>query len=291
MSEQRWAVRGPSTSGFLLAALALLQPAASAIDLQPRAVTASLWAERDGIAPGRPFTLGLRLSHAPGWHSYWRVPGDSGLPTRVGWRLPAGISAGELQWPVPRRLVIGPLVDYGYEGDTLLLVDLRAAPQLPLGSEVRLEAHAQWLMCRDVCIPGAGDLAISLPVRDPAKLRPTANGPAFQQARERVPRDLKLSAASATRSALRVTLAFAAPLVGAPHRLEFFPLEPGRIEPSAPQALQVSGNTVSLEMVAAQPVGSDFRWLRGVLVADGGPDASGGWIGTIEVPITSFSYP
>src|SRR5271169_101972 len=115
MPELRWAARARSASGGLLAVLLLLRAPAWAIDLQPRAVTASLWAERDGIAPGQSFTLGLRLSHAPGWHSYWVIPGDSGLPTRVTWRLPAGFSAGELQWPAPHRLAIGPLVDYGYE--------------------------------------------------------------------------------------------------------------------------------------------------------------------------------
>jgi thiol:disulfide interchange protein DsbD len=276
--------------GCLLAVLGLMQAAAPALDLA-RPVTAGLWAERDGIAPGQPFTLGLHLSHAPGWHSYWRVPGDSGLPTQLTWRLPPGIRAGELQWPVPRRLAIGPLVDYGYEGDTLLLTDLKAVPELPLGGGVRLEVHAHWLMCRDVCIPADGDLAITLPVREAAALRATGNAPAFERARQAIPRDLKLAAASATRSGARITLGFAAPASGAPHRLEFFPLEAGRIEPAAPQTLRVSGNAVLLEMAAAQPGGADFHLLRGVLVADGGPDASGGWIGTIEVPLTPGPSP
>jgi thiol:disulfide interchange protein DsbD len=282
-----WSGRVGGARGTLLVALTLFQAQAQAIDLLPqRPVTASLWAERDGIAPGQPFVLGLRLSHAPGWHSYWRIPGDSGLPTRLSWRLPQGISAGELQWPAPRRLAIGPLVDYGYEGDTLLMTELRAAPGLSLGSEVRLEARAQWLMCRDVCIPASEDLAVTLPVREPSALRPTSNAQAFERARASIPRSLKLAQAVALRSGPRVTLGFAAPPGGVPHRLEFFPLESGRIEPSAPQVLHTTGSAVSLELAAAQPVGADFRVLRGVLVGDGGLDADGGWIGTIEVPLT-----
>jgi DsbC/DsbD-like thiol-disulfide interchange protein len=274
--------------GPLLVALALFQTQAPAIDLlSPRPVTASLWAERDGIAPGQPFVLGLRLSHAPGWHSYWRIPGDSGLPTRLSWHLPQGISAGELQWPAPRRLAIGPLVDYGYEGEALLMTELRASPGLSLGSEVRVEAHAQWLMCRDVCIPASEDLAVTLPVHEPAALRPTSNAQAFERARASIPRALKLGQAVAVRSASRVTLGFVAPAAGVPHRLEFFPLESGRIEPSAPQLLHTSGSTVSLELTAVQPAGADFRVLRGVLVGDGGLGADRGWIGTIEVPITA----
>jgi len=266
-------------------ALAVANAPALALDLGPHPVTASLWAERDGIAPGQPFTLGLHLGHAQGWHSYWTVPGDSGLPTRVSWRLPAGVRAGPIQWPAPRRLAIGPLVDYGYEGDTLLLTDLQPAADLPIGGEVRIEAHAQWLMCRDVCVPGSGDVSVTLPVRPPQASHPTAEAPAFELGRRRIPHELKLTAARATRSGSGIALTFEAPVSGVPHRLEFFPLEPGRIEASAPQTLQASATTVRLQLTAAQPIGADFLHLSGVLVADGGSDERGGWIGTIEVPL------
>ena len=268
---------------FLAGLLLALALPAAALQLGPPPVQASLLAERDGIAPGQTFTLALRLLHAPGWHSYWAVPGDSGLPTRLSWRLPSGILAGPIQWPAPLRLPIGALVDYGYEGDTLLLTDLQAAPDLQPGGAVRIQAHAQWLMCHDVCIPASQDLEITLPVRPAQALHATASAPAFARTRELIPRELKLASAQAVRSGTRVTLTFAAPDGAVPHRLEFFPLEAGRIEPSAPQRLTVGG-TVRLELTAAQPVGSDFRTLHGVLAADGGPGA-GGWAGTIEVPL------
>ena len=283
----RWADRSRTGPGrFALAWLLMTLAAAQAPALQlAPAVTASLWSERDGVEPGRQFTLGLRLLHAPGWHSYWTVPGDSGLPTRLTWRLPAGFRAGPIQWPAPQRLPIGPLVDYGYEGDTLLLIELQAPPDLPLDTQVQIGARAQWLMCRDVCIPGEENLAIALPVREGAALIASAHARAFERAREHIPHELKLMGASATRSGSRITLAFAPPAAGTPSRLEFFPLEPGRIEASAPQTLRASASTVLLELTAAQPVAADFRSLRGVLAADGGPDA-GGWVGTIEVPLS-----
>jgi DsbC/DsbD-like thiol-disulfide interchange protein len=265
----------------LLFAFAL---SAAALQLGPPPVQASLWSETDGIAAGKPFTLGLRLLHAPGWHSYWIVPGDSGLPTRLSWRLPAGFRAGPIQWPAPRRLPIGPLVDYGYEGDTLLLTEVQSAPDLKPGSQAHIEAHAQWLMCHDVCIPASQDLQVTLPVREPGALHPGAEAHAFARARAQIPPSLALADARATRTGNRVTLGFAAPAAAVPHRLEFFPLEAGRIEPAAPQTLRTSANTVRLELTAAQPVAPDFRSLRGVLEADGGPD-SGGWFGTIDVPL------
>ena len=273
----RWA------DSFALGALFAFALHASALELASP-VKASLWSERDGIAPGQQFTLGLRLLHKPGWHSYWIVPGDAGLPTRLNWRLPPGVRAGQIQWPAPLRLPVGPLVDYGYEGDTLLLTDLNAAPDLPLGTEVKIDARAQWLMCHDVCIPASADLTLTLPVRAAAALHATEDAPAFERARARIPRDAKLARASATRAGTKVTLAFAAPASGVPHRLEFFPLEAGRIEAAAPQTLRVDGGAVLLELTAAQPVAPDFRTLRGVLEADGGLDA-GGWAGTIDVPL------
>lgn len=278
-AEEGGAVLSKIVAASLLLVCWLQVPA---FELAP--VRASLWSEHDGVAPGQTFTLGLRLVHAPGWHTYWTVPGDAGLPTRVSWQLPQGVRAGPIQWPAPHRLPVGSLVDYGYEGDTLLLIELQAASNLPLGSEVRIAARAQWLMCRDVCIPGAEDLTIALPVREAVALGATLNAPAFERARKHIPRALTLPGADVTRDGTRVTLTFSAPPAGIPHRLEFFPLEAGRIEPSAPQNLQANANTVRLDLTAAQPVAADFRTLRGVLEADGGLDA-GGWAGTIEVPI------
>ncbi|HET9206299.1 MAG TPA: protein-disulfide reductase DsbD domain-containing protein, partial [Burkholderiaceae bacterium] len=78
----------------------------------------------EGVAAGKPLWLGLLLRHAPQWHTYWKNPGDSGLPTTLAWKLPTGVSAGAIEWPTPQRLPIGPLMNYGYEGTVLLPVPL-----------------------------------------------------------------------------------------------------------------------------------------------------------------------
>ena len=82
----------------------------------------------DGVVAGKPLRLGLLIRHAPDWHTYWRNAGDSGLPTTLSWELPAGASAGAIEWPTPKRLPIGPLVNYGYEGTVLLPVPVDVAP-------------------------------------------------------------------------------------------------------------------------------------------------------------------
>ena len=85
----------------------------------------------DGVSPGKPLWLGLLIQHAPEWHTYWVNAGDSGLATTLSWELPAGTSPGAIEWPTPKRLPVGPLVNYGYEGTLLLPVPVTVAPDLP----------------------------------------------------------------------------------------------------------------------------------------------------------------
>jgi thiol:disulfide interchange protein DsbD len=81
-----------------------------------------------GVAAGQPLWLGLQITHQPVWHTYWKNPGDSGLPTVLEWTLPAGVTAGDIAWPTPKKIPIGNLANYGYEGTVLLPVPLTVAP-------------------------------------------------------------------------------------------------------------------------------------------------------------------
>jgi thiol:disulfide interchange protein DsbD len=146
----------------------------------------------EGLAPGRPAWLGLRLDHAPGWHSYWKNPGDSGLPTTLEWTLPPGFQTGEIAWPTPRPLPLGTLVNYGYEGRLLLAVPL----QVPAGFDGRsvpVRLRAQWLVCKDVCIPEEGEFALELPGRAAI----TAAAADFEVARAALPRPVPAAEAGA----------------------------------------------------------------------------------------------
>ncbi len=84
-----------------------------------------------GVGPGQPLWLGLQITHQPDWHTYWKNPGDSGLPTELTWQLPAGLDAGDIAWPVPHKIAIGTLANYGYEGTVLLPVPVTVAQTLP----------------------------------------------------------------------------------------------------------------------------------------------------------------
>jgi thiol:disulfide interchange protein DsbD len=120
----------------------------------------------EGVAPGRTVRLGLQLAHQPHWHTYWRNPGDSGLATTFAWQLPPGVHPGEVEWPTPKRLPIGPLVNYGYEGTVLLPVAL-AVPRDFRGDTLAVKLRADWLVCKEICIPESGEFTLQLPVGTP----------------------------------------------------------------------------------------------------------------------------
>ena len=87
--------------------------------------TVDLIAEQTSVQPARPFWVGLHFQLEKGWHIYWTNPGDSGEPPRVKWDLPAGFQAGSLHWPIPRRIEDHSLIDYGYQNEVLLPVEIR----------------------------------------------------------------------------------------------------------------------------------------------------------------------
>jgi len=96
---------------------------------------------------------GIYFELEPGWHVYWVNPGDSGEPPSVKWTLPAGITAEQMLFPIPKRLPLGPLMDYGYEGKVAFPIRLTLAKKLA-SKKIHLTASVNWLVCREVCIPG-----------------------------------------------------------------------------------------------------------------------------------------
>ena len=115
----------PRTRPLLLwiAALSLLLGVAGgsyAKAVQTEHVEAELVAARTAAEPGSPLRIGLRLKMDEHWHTYWRNPGDTGLPTTIQWQLPAGFQAGDIEWPAPQRIDVGPFANYGYEGEVVL---------------------------------------------------------------------------------------------------------------------------------------------------------------------------
>lgn len=177
-------------AAFALAALPLLASAQSGpgTTVTTPQVRAELLAHApEGVEPGKPVWVGLQITHQPEWHTYWKNSGDSGLPTELAWTLPPGLVAGDIAWPLPRRIPIGTLVNFGYEGTVLLPVPLTVTPDFkasPFAGEVPIKLKASWLVCKKECIPEEGEFTLKLPVRSTTAL----NGPAFDAALAAQPR-------------------------------------------------------------------------------------------------------
>ncbi|HMD64622.1 MAG TPA: protein-disulfide reductase DsbD domain-containing protein [Stellaceae bacterium] len=158
-------------------------------------VRAELVAEKASIAPAATLWVDLHLAIKPGWHVYWRNPGDSGLPTTIDWNLPSGFSAGAISWPLPEHFVQGGIGNYGYARSADLLVPITAPKTLVVGDTAVLAGKASWLACADICIPGGANVSLSLP----GAAAPVAPDPAAATLFAAARRHLPLPAAFETR--------------------------------------------------------------------------------------------
>lgn len=193
-------------------------------------VTAELlaWAPQ-GVETGKPVWVGLRLTHQPEWHTYWKNSGDSGLPTQLDWQLPAGITAGDIAWPTPKKIPIGTLANYGYEKTVLLPVPLTVAPGFS-GNQLEVKLKAAWLVCRKECIPQEGDFALSIPVRSST----ASSGQLFQDTFAATPKALAAGASQVEVADKAIKVSLAGLPVGLQGKtLDFFPETGSVIEPAA----------------------------------------------------------
>src|SRR5262249_54660988 len=146
---------------------------------------AEFWAVVARVKPGEPFWVGLRQTIRPKWHTYWKNPGESGLPTEINWTLPAGVKADPIMWPTPTLIDVSGITNYGYSNDVMLLGKI--TPPAELSGPLALAASANWLVCEDVCIPEEGKFALSLPVGPQAKPADAQTLALFDKARRDVP--------------------------------------------------------------------------------------------------------
>jgi len=255
----------------VLAAAALaLTASVAAAPARTQHVEAELVAARTALVPGEPLTVALRLAIDKGWHTYWRNPGDSGLPTTLAWKLPPGVLAGPIEWPAPKALPAGPLVNYGYEGEVLHLVDLTTDRTVAPGGSVTLNARADWLVCKETCIPEGADLVLTLPVV--AGSSPDSHwGTAIAAAKRALPQPLARWKAGAEGKGKTVVLKLEPPSGAAdPGEVRFFSYAADRIEPSAPQTLSRDGNAYALTLPVANTLRGNFDRAAGVITATNG---------------------
>lgn len=223
-------------------------------------VRIELVAETDRPAPGSEVTLAFASTPEPGWHAYWENPGDAGLPARAEWTLPAGASAGPLRFSVPRRLIIGGLMNYVYEAPFAPLVTLKIPTDATVGEPFPVRVKLDYLVCtNEICVPEKAELSTLLTIGDGSV--PADRRTRFDGWRAALPKPLGTPATyQLDGKSFRLAVPFpaAAAVSGEGY---FYPLTDGAIEYAAPQRVVRDGDRVVIEAPAKRPTGT----VRGVL--------------------------
>ncbi|HEV3150373.1 MAG TPA: thioredoxin family protein [Acidobacteriaceae bacterium] len=194
----------------------------------------------DAAHTAMPPHLGLLFDLEPGWHVYWTNAGDSGEPPDVKWTLPAGATVGPLQFPAPKRLPLGPLMDFGYEGQVLFPAELHIHTGNTAGATagIPIAADVRWLVCRQACVPGKAHLTLDLPMGTGG---PSAATPLFQKTFASMPKVLPARAKaifSRVPGGFELAVLTGTRVDGA----QFFPADQNVIANAAPQPVTPRGD-------------------------------------------------
>ena len=223
------------------------------------------------IYPGQQFKAGLYFKLEPGWHLYWLNAGDSGQPPSMKWQLPAGISAGALEFPAPRRLPLGPLMDYGYENEVLFPAPVQVAADFrPATPSVTLAAAVKWLVCREVCIPGSAQLSVERTALGAAPALPTTTEDAALVARFQSAVPAALPANDQARcTTAGANLVLAVTTGRRESSAQFFPADQNLIANAAPQVVKPLTDGFQLTLVKDENLATAPSELHGVVVLTG----------------------
>ncbi len=258
-------------SGALALSLWLFAAAQAAPVRSPH-LTAELVSQTDGVAPGSTVYVAVVQTLAPGWHTYWRNPGDAGEATRLQWGLPAGWRAGDIVWPAPSRFVLGPLMNYGYAARAVLAVPITAPATAVVGQVVNVQTRMDFLVCADVCVPGTLTLATSLPVVSGTPPRDPVWGGPISEALSAAPKlDGVTASFRLTGRQLQLSVVGPALAGGRVREAYFYPYDDKLIDQAAPERVDLGTRGLTLDLAAgeegrASPPPSQ---ASGVLVADG----------------------
>jgi thiol:disulfide interchange protein/DsbC/DsbD-like thiol-disulfide interchange protein len=243
---------------------------AHAAPVKAEHMTAELVAQGEA-APGSDTYVAFDQKMEPGWHTYWRNSGDSGLPTTLTWTLPPGWKAGSIVWPAPSQLPVGPLMNYGFENEILLPVAVTAPADAKPGQTVTLKAKMDFLICSNVCVPGSANLTLDLKIAAGA---PAANpmwGAKIANVLAAAPKPGDLKGA-ATRDASGVKLS----LIGDPIKggnfpdAYFYPYDGGVMDYAKPQPIERGPDGLTLTLAPAPGSPPATGPVKGVLVAGPG---------------------
>lgn len=223
------------------------------------------------LYPAGANRAGLYFKLEPGWHVYWQNAGDSGEPPRIQWTLPLGITADPLQFPAPKRLPLGPLMDYGYENEVLFPFSFDVATTAKPGPAI-LHAKVNWLVCRQVCIPGKAELDQSVQILPTAPSQPltsAADAELWTRLANALPKPLPPNAKAVfqpTPTGFRLAVETGRRETEA----QFFPSGQDILDNPAPQKVTPTRSGLILDLKKDASLSAHPAQLKGVLELSGG---------------------
>ena len=260
-------------AAVLLALILGTAPSWAQTTAQTEEVQAELLADHAAVAPGGSVWMGLDLKIRSGWHTYWRTPGDSGQPTSIRWTLPAGVTAEPIQWPVPDRVEVLGIMNFGYHDHVMLLNELKIdSAALPANAVVK--ADVTWLVCADVCIPQDATFSMPLKIDPAATADTTPAATAIEVVRNSLPQAAPWPV-NVTRSGDQLTFTAGPGVDGAIKNATYFPYQDGLMVNAAPQTAKMSGGSVNIA-VAAEKKSETIANASGIIVLE--REAPGGGI-------------
>ncbi len=234
-----------------------------------------LVSEQDAVVAGSTFWAAVDMALDDGWHVYWQNPGDSGITPRVKWQLPSGIKAGDIHWPYPQRIDIGPLTSYGYEHEVILLVPVTVDSSFSASKVIKLHARVDWLACFDMCMPGRAELDLSLPVvPDQSWVTYNSFKDPFDQTRQNWPQTITSITNNAYLDGDQWHLNIQTPLKGIGN-IVFYPFRDDVIEHNMPQQSKIVADGYQLTLTKSHLYHGPLSTFEGVAVNPAGWDASG----------------
>ncbi|MFM8469772.1 MAG: protein-disulfide reductase DsbD domain-containing protein, partial [Limisphaerales bacterium] len=255
-------------NGFLalvwLCLLGLSSPHANAA-----ATKAELVLDKDSAKPGDTVLVGVRLTMAPRWHTYWRNGGDVGFPTKIAWELPAGVTAGEIQWPVPGKYFANTLTSYEYAKEVVLLVPLQLAASAPAGNHA-VTAKVSWLECETggSCVPAKQTVTATLKVG--SESQPSATATQFADWQKLLPTQMPSLSATArweTPAGTNDTRALLIEWTTSTPKPDFFPYTGEGFEVAGPtEVVSQAGGKAILRKQVKKAEGEWPKQLLGLLV-------------------------
>jgi thiol:disulfide interchange protein DsbD len=206
------------------------------------------------------------------WHTYWKNPGDSGLPTKIEWNLPDGFVPGVIQWPYPKRFEESGLVSFGYEGEVFIITQIEAPKAIKTGTNAKLSASVDWLVCKESCIPGHADLVIIMPVKNKSPKIDERWVNHFKKTRKKLPKtssEWKIKT-SINKNQILIHIDPPSEFKGELKNITFFPEQGGIANYSGSQNLKRSQDGYILEVLRSKLSTRLPARLKGVLLSPEG---------------------